>query len=82
MARIAPLRGLRYNLAKVANMEEVVSPPYDVVDPQTQQALLQNPYNMIHLDLAKSLATETMTDERYQKVSQVFSDWLRLNLWE
>lgn len=78
MARIAPLRGLRYNPAKVAKMEEVVSPPYDVIDPQTQQALLQkNPYNMIHLDLTKSLAAEALTDERYQSVSRLFKDWLR-----
>ncbi|VAW40134.1 hypothetical protein MNBD_DELTA03-53, partial [hydrothermal vent metagenome] len=54
MARIAPLRGLRYNPARIANMEEVVSPPYDVIDQQSQQALARkNPYNMIHLDLTK-----------------------------
>ena len=78
MARIAPLRGLRYNRDKIASMEDVVSPPYDVIDPQAQQALMQkNPYNMIHLDLTKSLAAESLTDERYAKVKVIFEDWQR-----
>jgi uncharacterized protein (DUF1015 family) len=76
MARIAPLRGLRYNQDKIASMEDVVSPPYDVIDPAAQQALMQkNPYNMIHLDLTKSLASESLNDERYEKVKDVFADW-------
>ncbi len=78
MARIAPLRGLRYNPAKIANMEEVVSPPYDVIDPQSQQALARkNPYNMIHLDLTKSLAAEDLTEERYLRVRDIFENWQR-----
>ncbi len=81
MARIAPLRGLRYNPAKIANMEEVVSPPYDVIDPQSQKALARkNPYNMIHLDLTKSLAAEDLTDERYQQVRDTFADWQRKDI--
>ncbi|HFQ79832.1 MAG TPA: DUF1015 domain-containing protein [Desulfobacterales bacterium] len=81
MARIAPLRGLRYNPDRIANMEEVVSPPYDVIDQQSQQALARkNPYNMIHLDLTKSLAAEDLTDERYQRVRETFENWQRENI--
>ncbi len=76
MARISPLRGLRYNQGKIVSMEEVVSPPYDVIDPQAQQALQQkNPYNMIHLDITKSLASEELTDERYERVKGIFEEW-------
>ncbi len=76
MARILPLRGLRYNSEKIVSMDDVVSPPYDVIDPHAQQALLRkNPYNMIHLDLAKSVAAESLTDQRYEKVKRIFEDW-------
>ena len=77
MTRIAPLRGLRYNLAKITSLEDVVSPPYDVIDEQSHNALLKkNPYNMIQLDLTKSVdAGGAQSDERYQKARQTFDSW-------
>jgi len=82
MARIAPLRGLRYNLAKITVMEDVVSPPYDVIDDQSHNALLKkNPYNMIQLDLTKSVdAAGAQSDERYQKARQTFERWQQENV--
>jgi len=79
MARIEPLRGLRYNTDTIRLMEEVVSPPYDVIDEQSRQALLdKSPYNMIQLDLTKSVdAGEGESDERYQQARQTFVDWQR-----
>jgi uncharacterized protein (DUF1015 family) len=56
VAIIAPFRGLRYNTAKISRLEDVVTPPYDVIDLQAQQDLLQkNPYSMIKLDLSKNV---------------------------
>lgn len=77
MARIAPLRGLRYNLAKITTMEDVVSPPYDVIDEQSRNALFKkNPYNMIQLDLTKSVdAAGALSDQRYQQARQTFARW-------
>ena len=54
MAKIVPFRALRYNPEKIDRMEDVVTPPYDVIDEKAQAALLsKNPYNMIQLDLTK-----------------------------
>jgi uncharacterized protein (DUF1015 family) len=76
MARIAPLRGLRYNPAKITTMEDVVSPPYDVIDAPSLTALLkQNPYNMVQLDLVKSVDAGTIADGRYQQARQTFDRW-------
>lgn len=76
MAVIAPFRGLRYNPAKIARMEDVVSPPYDVIDLQAQSALAgRNPYNMIHLDLSKNFSADQLTDTRYQKAREIFLRW-------
>ena len=82
MARIAPLRGLRYNLAKITAMEDVVSPPYDVIDEQSHNALFKkNPYNMIQLDLTKSVdAAGVLSDERYQQARQTFERWQEENV--
>ena len=76
MARIAPFRGLRYNNVKITTMEDVVSPPYDVIDEQTRHALFtKNPYNMVQLDLAKSVDAGALSDERYQQARQTFERW-------
>jgi uncharacterized protein (DUF1015 family) len=76
MAVIAPFRGLRYNPAKIQRMEDVVSPPYDVIDLQAQAALAgRNPYNMIHLDLSKNFSAGQLTDARYEQAREVFLRW-------
>jgi len=77
MALIAPFRGLRYNPEKIANLEEVVTPPYDVIDERAQAELLQrNPHSMIRLDLSKSVKSEEMTEARYQQSRQLLDEWL------
>ncbi len=77
MARIAPLRGLRYNPARIARMEDVVSPPYDVIDEHARIALFKkNPYNMVQLDLTKSVDAGTLaSDDRYQQARETFERW-------
>ncbi|MBA3014016.1 MAG: DUF1015 domain-containing protein [Proteobacteria bacterium] len=81
MARIAPFRGLRYNKKKIATMEDVVSPPYDVIDEHSRQALFKkNPYNMVQLDLVKSVDAGAMSDERYQQARQTFDLWQQENV--
>lgn len=75
MAKVMPFCGLRFNLDKIDHMEDVVSPPYDVVDAEAQAALLgKNPYNMIQLDLTKN-ADDKVTDERYEKARENFQNW-------
>lgn len=76
MAVISPFRALRYNLAKVGSMDNVVSPPYDVIDAQAQSALqARNPYNMIRLDLSKNVKADGMTEARYQEAARLFVQW-------
>lgn len=76
MARISPFMGLRYNQDKIAKLEDVVSPPYDVIDVQAQNALHgKTPYNMIHLDLSKNIDGSKITDERYEGAKKTFENW-------
>ena len=39
MADIRAFRGYRYDLGRVGSLSDVVSPPYDVIDPALQQRL-------------------------------------------
>ncbi len=51
MAEIAPFRGSRYDTTRLA-LDDVVSPPYDVLDAEDARALrARSPYNALHVDL-------------------------------
>jgi len=69
MALIRPFRGIRYNPAVVGDLQQVVSPPYDVISSEQQTILhLRSPYNAIHLDLNQGT-------ERYTSAARAFHDW-------
>ncbi len=76
MAFIAPFCGLRYNPERIEQIEEVVTPPYDVIDPRKQAFYLaRNPYNMIQLDISKEPGPGAKTGERYQHARDLFDQW-------
>jgi len=77
MALIKPLQAVRYNPDKIDQMEDVVTPPYDVIDERAQAAFLaKNPYNMIQLDLSKGLCKEDSCTDRYGRARDLFQQWL------
>ena len=52
MPDVSPLRGVRYDVAHVGTLSDVVAPPYDVIDPALQDRLYDaSPYNVIRLEL-------------------------------
>ena len=52
MAEIEPLLALHYDTAKTGGLQNVVAPPYDVIDPQQRAALAsRSPYNVVRIDL-------------------------------
>jgi uncharacterized protein (DUF1015 family) len=70
MAIIRPFRGVRYNPAVVGDLQQVVSPPYDVISSEQQTLLhLRSPYNAIHLDLNRD-------PERYTVAAKTLAAWL------
>jgi uncharacterized protein (DUF1015 family) len=78
MAEIQAFRGVRYDLGRVGALQDVVAPPYDVIDPTLQQALYdRNPYNVILLILNKEEAADNETNNRYTRSSRFLRDWQR-----
>ncbi|RYU83314.1 DUF1015 domain-containing protein [Hymenobacter persicinus] len=53
MAEIQPVRGWRYNAELSAQIDEYVSPLFDVVSAKQREALYRNPLNSIHLSVPR-----------------------------
>lgn len=52
MATVSGFRALRYAKENVANLDEVITPPFDVISPIERDSLAErSPYNMVHLIL-------------------------------
>ncbi len=77
MPEIAPFRGLRYNPAKVGDLSQVVTPPYDVISPEARDAYHErHPYSAIQLDLGKG-PTEGTPETWYVQAGRTFAEWQR-----
>jgi uncharacterized protein (DUF1015 family) len=52
MADVEPLRALHYNLDRTRGLQDVVAPPYDVIDDRQRGDLeASSPYNVVRIDL-------------------------------
>ena len=77
MAKVTPFRGWRYNPAVVDDMAAVLCPPYDLITPQVQQALMdRHPLNVIHLEAGEGLDWSADPAGRYAETSARFEQWL------
>lgn len=72
MPRFEPFPGVRYDLGRV-DIDDVVAPPYDVVDATMLAALeARSRYNVVHVDLAHDGGEE----DPYAVARCRFDDWL------
>jgi uncharacterized protein (DUF1015 family) len=76
LAIIAPFRGLHYNPDKIADISEVVTPPYDVIRPEERQEFAaRQPYNMVHLILPQAQPGDDHLQNRYTRAGALFRQW-------
>jgi uncharacterized protein (DUF1015 family) len=70
MAEIQPIRALRYDTDRTGGLQDVVAPPYDVIDEEQRSALeARSPYNVVRIDLPRG------GDERYDRAAELLDDW-------
>jgi uncharacterized protein (DUF1015 family) len=70
MAEIQPIRALRYDLNRTGGLQDVVAPPYDVIDEEQRAALeARSPYNVVRIDLPEG------GEDRYDRAAALLSDW-------
>jgi uncharacterized protein (DUF1015 family) len=71
MADVQPLRTLRYDPAVVGSLEDVIAPPYDVIDDELRGRLAaRSDHNVVAIDLPESYdgAARTLDEWRRQGV--------------
>src|SRR5829696_4361833 len=65
MADVQPLKTLRYDLDVAGPLEDLIAPPYDVIDEKERAELAaRSPHNVVELDLPSSYdaAAETLDE--------------------
>src|SRR5271170_856316 len=78
MPDVSPFRGVRYDVARVGTLSDVVAPPYDVIDPALQDRLYQAcPYNVIRMEFNRQEPGDTESQVRYTRAARFLKDWLR-----
>lgn len=71
MAKIAPFKGIFYNTKIIKNLDDVITPPYDIISPSAQEKFYQkNPYNIIRIILGKE-------KNKYMRAKDCFTAWQR-----
>jgi len=67
---------LRYSLARVGRIEDVVTPPYDVISPAEQERYYAaSPYNIVRLELNKAQAGDNDHDNPARRAAAELSRW-------
>ncbi len=70
MAEIEPFRALHYDPAVTGGLQNVVAPPYDVIDDEQRLALeARSPYNVVRIDLPRG------GEDRYQLAADQLIAW-------
>jgi uncharacterized protein (DUF1015 family) len=78
MPDVLAFRGVRYDVARVGTLSDVVAPPYDVIDPALQDRLYRaSEYNVIRLELNREEPGDTEARGRYARAAGFLRDWLR-----
>ena len=74
---IKAFQGWRYNPLKIAEVADVLAPPYDVISRVEQEALhKRSPYNVIRLILGKEEAGDDAADNKYARAGRALRAWM------
>lgn len=77
MALIRPFRMVHYGKEYEAEMDRLITPPYDVISPDQQDDFYRShPLNMIRLVLGKQYQEDSDADNRYTRAASTLGRWL------
>lgn len=72
MAEVKPLNALHYDLAAVSSLDDVLAPPYDVIDGAARRGLVaRSPFNAVELDLPEA----PEGGDRYLHAAETLEAW-------
>jgi uncharacterized protein (DUF1015 family) len=72
MANVSPFSGYHYNPKLIADLSDVITPPYDNIPAGEEETYWnRSPYNFAHVDLPKS------DGDDYSAASHTLSEWIQ-----
>ena len=78
MVEVSPFKGIIYNKEKIGILDDVTSPPYDIISSDMQTELYEkNPYNFVRLILGKQNSSDTKQNNRYTRAKDQFDSWMK-----
>lgn len=78
MAKILPFKGIRYNKAKIKNLETVMAPPYDVISPQLRDELYKtDSHNIVRIILGKEFEKDAKKNNKYTRAGDFLKEWIK-----
>ncbi len=83
MADIRPFRGIHYNQSLLREWRTVISPVYDIISPQQQDALYRaGEHNFIRIEFGREQPRDTAADDRYTRSAASLQQWLERGILE
>jgi len=77
MVEVKPFKGIMYNKEKIKNLENVMSPPYDIISDEMQKSLYdKHSNNFVRLILGKQKPTDDEQNNRYIRAKELFEKWI------
>ena len=77
MVEVKPFNGIHYNKEKIEELDDVMSPPYDIISEEMQNTLYnKHPYNFVRLILGKINSDDNEENNRYTRAKKMFNEWL------
>ena len=76
MVEIVPFRGITYNKEKIGKLDNIMSPPYDIISEQMQNQLYnKHSNNFVKLILGKQYPDDSEKNNRYTRAKDLFEEW-------
>jgi uncharacterized protein (DUF1015 family) len=79
VADVRPINALHYDLGVVGSLQDVVAPPYDVIDlEQRAELLARSPYNAVAIDLPKpygQTGPQETEGDPYETAARTIEAW-------
>ena len=80
MVEVLPFKGLTFNADKIEKLDDVMSPPYDIISEEMQTQLYnKHPNNFVRLILNKINPDDTDDNNRYTRAKKLFDQWQKDN---
>ncbi len=81
MVEVKPFKGVTYNKEKIEKLDDVMSPPYDIISEGLQDELYnKHEKNFVKLILNKIKKDDDENNNRYIRAKKYYKDWLNENI--